>query len=127
MSNTLVRSDLFMHSPRQDAEKVAPGIHRKLLGYDSDLMLVKVWFDKGAVGEVHAHPHTQTAYVVEGKFEVYVDGRTEVLEAGGCFFVPSGAEHGAVPHGDAEVSFFTDMIEMTHCVTQINKKSFVSW
>ncbi|WP_291079077.1 cupin domain-containing protein [Hyphomonas sp.] len=96
MSNTLVRSDLFMHSPRQDAEKVAPGIHRKLLGYDSDLMLVKVWFDKGAVGEVHAHPHTQTAYVVEGKFEVYVDGRTEVLEAGGCFFVPSGAEHGAV-------------------------------
>ena len=96
MSKTLVRSELFVNSPREDAEKVAPGIHRKLLGYDKNLMLVKVWFDKGAVGEVHAHPHTQTAYVVEGKFEVLVDGKTEVLEACGCFFVPSGADHGAV-------------------------------
>lgn len=96
MSKMLVRSELFVNSQREGAEPVGPGIHRKLLGYDTNLMLVKVWFDKGAVADVHAHPHTQTAYVAEGKFEVYVDGRTEVLEAGGCFFVPSGADHGAV-------------------------------
>jgi quercetin dioxygenase-like cupin family protein len=96
MSNTATRSALFMHSSREDAEDLGNGMHRKLLGYDENLMLVKVWFDKGAVGEVHAHPHTQTAYVVKGKFEVCVDGKTETLEAGGCFFVPSGADHGAV-------------------------------
>jgi len=96
MSQTLVQSDLFMHSPRDGAEDLGNGMHRKLLGYDENLMLVKVWFDKGAVGEVHSHPHTQTAYVVKGKFEVFVDGKTEILEEGGCFFVPSGADHGAV-------------------------------
>lgn len=96
MSNMLIRSELFLNSSREDAEDLGNGMHRELLGYDENLMLVKVWFDKGAVGEVHAHPHTQTAYVVKGKFEVFVDGRTEILEAGGCFFVPSGADHGAV-------------------------------
>ncbi|MEM1391574.1 MAG: cupin domain-containing protein [Pseudomonadota bacterium] len=96
MTATLLQSDIFLKSPREAAEKVGPGLHRTLLGYDDKLMLVKVWFDKGAIGERHSHPHSQVAYVVEGKFEVYIDGKTEILEAGGCFFVPPGAEHGAV-------------------------------
>ncbi|HBT34768.1 MAG TPA: cupin domain-containing protein, partial [Hyphomonas sp.] len=58
-----------MNSPASDAEDIGNGMRRKILGYDNNLMLVKVWFEKGAVGPVHAHPHTQTAYVVEGKFE----------------------------------------------------------
>ena len=94
--DTIAQSELFMNSPRSEAEDLGNGMHRKILGYDKNLMLVKVWFDKGAVGEVHAHPHTQTAYVVAGKFEVMVAGRKEVLGPGGCFFVPSGADHGAV-------------------------------
>ena len=96
MSETLVRSDIFMNSPREAAIEVGPGIHRVMLGYDDHLMLAKVWFDKDAVGEVHAHPHSQVSYVVEGQFEVYVDGKKQVLGPGGCFFVPSGADHGAV-------------------------------
>lgn len=94
--NTLVQSELFMNSPREEAEDLGNGMHRTILGHDKNLMLVKVWFDKGAVGEVHAHHHTQTAYVASGKFEVEVDGKKQVLEAGGCFFVPSNALHGAV-------------------------------
>lgn len=94
--DTVLQSALFMHSPRSEAEDLGNGMHRKILGYDKNLMLVKVWFDKGAIGEVHAHPHTQTAYVVSGKFEVMVDGKKEILGPGGCFFVPSGADHGAV-------------------------------
>ncbi|HCX11790.1 MAG TPA: cupin domain-containing protein, partial [Hyphomonas sp.] len=53
-----------MNSPASDAEDIGNGMRRKILGYDNNLMLVKVWFEKGAVGPVHAHPHTQTAYVV---------------------------------------------------------------
>ena len=94
--DTIIQSELFMSSPRSEAEDLGNGMHRKILGYDKNLMLVKVWFDEGAIGEVHSHPHTQTAYVVSGKFEVMVDGRKEVLGPGGCFFVPSGADHGAV-------------------------------
>lgn len=96
MSDLLVDSDLFMNSPESDAETIGPGLKRKILGHDEHLMLVKVWFEKGAVGEVHAHPHSQGSYVVEGVFEVFVDGQKQILKPGGAFFVPSGADHGAV-------------------------------
>ena len=59
MPATPNQSDLFMNSPASDAEDIGNGMRRKILGYDNNLMLVKVWFEKGAVGPVHAHPHTQ--------------------------------------------------------------------
>ena len=96
MSDVLEHADLFMYSPESEAETVGDGLRRKVLGHDEHLMLVKVWFDKGAVGEVHSHPHSQVSYVLEGMFEVFVAGKTQVLGPGGCFKVPSGAEHGAV-------------------------------
>ena len=89
-------SKLFMNSPKSEAEDVGGGMHRTLLGYDDKIMMAKVWFDKGAVGQLHSHHHSQVSYVESGKFEVEVDGQKQVLEAGDCFFVPSMADHGAV-------------------------------
>lgn len=77
-------------------ENVAPGMNRQIMGYDSDIMLVKVDFDKGGVGEPHTHPHQQISYVVSGKFEVTISDETEILGAGDAFLVPSNALHGAV-------------------------------
>ncbi len=77
-------------------ENVAPGMNRQIMGYDSDIMLVKVDFDEGGIGEAHAHPHQQISYVVSGKFEVTIDGKTEVLATGDAFVVPANAIHGAV-------------------------------
>lgn len=96
MSDTIVRSDIFMTSGPERAEPVFPGIRRVILGHDPHLMLVKVWFEKGAIGEVHAHPHTQTTYVVEGVFEVEVDGKKKILRQDDCFYVPPNTDHGAV-------------------------------
>ena len=77
-------------------ETVAPGVQRKILGYDEALMLVSVRFDAGAVGAMHHHPHRQVSYVAVGEFEVVVDGQTRTLSTGDCFFVPPNAEHGVV-------------------------------
>ncbi|RWJ03107.1 MAG: cupin domain-containing protein, partial [Mesorhizobium sp.] len=33
-------------------------------------------------------------YVAEGRFEVTIDGRTEILETGSSFIVPSNLVHG---------------------------------
>ena len=77
-------------------ENVAPGMNRQIMGYDSDIMLVKVDFDKGGIGEPHTHHHQQVSYVVSGKFEVTIDGNMQVMEAGDAFVVPSDALHGAV-------------------------------
>ena len=77
-------------------ENVAPGMNRQIMGFDSDIMLVKVDFEKGGIGAAHTHIHQQVSYVVSGKFEVTIAGNTQVLEAGDAFVVPSDALHGAV-------------------------------
>jgi len=77
-------------------EQVADGLSRQIMGYDTDLMLVRVFFKKGAVGLPHEHSHQQVSYVEAGKFEVDIDGKKEVLETGDAFVVPSNALHGAV-------------------------------
>ncbi len=77
-------------------ETVGEGLSRQIMGYSDKLMLVKVNFEKGAVGEPHKHPHHQVSYVVSGAFEVEVGGKKEVLRAGDSFVVPENAMHGAV-------------------------------
>ena len=59
-------------------------------------MLVRVEFRKGAIGVVHHHPHRQVTYVVKGSFDAEVDGETQRLGPGDCFFVKAELPHGVV-------------------------------
>lgn len=77
-------------------EKVADKVYRKIMAYDKNIMMVKVRFEKGGVGDLHKHPHVQTTLVEKGIFEVNIDGDKKILNAGDTFFVPSDTEHGVV-------------------------------
>ena len=77
-------------------EQVDKGIKRQFLGYGPDLMAVKVWFDEGAIGYQHQHPHTQVSYVESGEFEATINGETKILRAGDSFYVSPNQMHGAV-------------------------------
>lgn len=77
-------------------EQMAPGVKRKIMAYDERLMLVRVEFEKGGVGNLHSHPHTQITHVEKGSFEVEISGEKQVLKAGDVFYVPPHAIHGAV-------------------------------
>ena len=88
------------------------GIQRKVMAYDTGMMIVKVAFEKGAVGTLHQHPHTQASYVSKGVFDITIDGKTERLGAGDVYFVPSDQIHGAVCIEKGElVDVFTPMRE----------------
>lgn len=87
---------MFVHGTKADVELVDPGVRRQVLGFDRELMLVRVTFAKGAVGYLHRHPHRQVTYVEHGSFETTIDGQTVVLSAGDCYFVPPNLEHGVV-------------------------------
>ncbi len=41
----------------------------------------------------HSHPHEQITNIVEGEFELTVDGATEALTAGSFRVIPPGAVH----------------------------------
>jgi quercetin dioxygenase-like cupin family protein len=76
--------------------KVDPGVERMIMGYNNDLMMVKVKFEKDAVGALHFHPHLQSTYIAKGRFEVTIDGKTCLLGEGDGFFVESTLEHAVV-------------------------------
>jgi quercetin dioxygenase-like cupin family protein len=70
------------------------GNRRRVVLHTDELMMVEFDFDKGGVGALHSHPHVQASYVAAGIFEVTIDGKTQTIEAGGAYLVPSGLVHG---------------------------------
>ena len=82
------RSDAFQFEKELDWEKPAPGIRR--------LMMVKVEFEKGAVGSMHQHYHSQATYVASGKFELTIGDRKEILSTGDGYYVEPDQPHGCV-------------------------------
>jgi quercetin dioxygenase-like cupin family protein len=70
------------------------GVVRKILGYNGQVMMVKIKFDKDAVGATHRHYHTQVTYVVSGKFEFTINGEKKVVSGGDALYMEPDVEHG---------------------------------
>ena len=87
---------MFFRDNESEWEFAAEGITRKFIGYSPELMLVKVKFEKDAIGALHDHFHTQGSYIASGKFKITIKGEDKILEAGDAFFVLPNTEHGAV-------------------------------
>ena len=77
-------------------EIVDAKVKRKIMSYNEDLMLVKVSFEQGGIGEIHKHPHLQISYIASGIFEITIGGEMKTLKDGDVFFVPSEVLHRAV-------------------------------
>lgn len=86
----------FVEDASVEWKNVDPGVKRKIMSYDDQLMLVKVAFEKGAVGSLHHHRHIQITYVSKGSFEVEVDGKKKILNTGDIFHVSPHLVHGVV-------------------------------
>ncbi len=77
-------------------EELGGGVSRKMLGYDNQIMMVLVKFEKGAVGSPHSHFHTQATYCASGKFEFEIDGVKQVVNAGDGVYIEPNLVHSAV-------------------------------
>lgn len=91
-----IESEIFNKINLIEWETVTDKIQRKIMGYNNELMMVQVKFEKGGIGVRHEHHHSQTTYVARGKFEVTIDDKTEILSAGDGFYIPPHVYHGAV-------------------------------
>jgi len=74
-------------------KQMFPGVTRQIIGYDSNIMMVKVSFVRGSIGYKHNHPHQQISYILSGRFEVDINGKTEILVSGDAFVAPSSTNH----------------------------------
>jgi quercetin dioxygenase-like cupin family protein len=91
-----MESACFVLNTETPVSDLGGGVGRQILGYNKDLMMVKVIFEKGAIGSVHAHIHTQTTYCAGGVFEFRVGDKTQVIREGDGIYIPSGMLHGVV-------------------------------
>ena len=49
---------------------------------------------QGAEVPQHSHPHQQVAQVLQGRFQLTIDGNTQVLEPGIIAVIPANVPHG---------------------------------
>lgn len=89
-------SEIFNLMENKEWEKVAPGMKRRFMGFNDNMMMVQVHFEKDAVGARHQHPHSQTTYVASGKFQIIIGDKMEILETGNGFYAPPNIEHEAL-------------------------------
>jgi len=91
-----IQSKPFFAGKDETVYDAGEGTTRQFVGYDNDIMMVKMTFEKGAVGYLHSHPHSQVSYIISGKYEVKVGGETRILVTGDGFYAEPDINHGLV-------------------------------
>jgi quercetin dioxygenase-like cupin family protein len=82
----------FIELELLNEKEVFPGYHgRGIHTGTSTYMFWKV--DAGAAVPEHEHMHEQVANVLQGKFELTVDGKTELIEPGKVAVIPANVKH----------------------------------
>ena len=93
----------------QGAPPAAGGVTRKILsksdgptaGYET--LLVEATIEAGVAVGRHTHPGIESAYVLEGGFELPIQGQeTRMLKAGDGFQIPADTPHAGGKAGTAK-------------------------
>ena len=93
-----------------EGENVAAGVVRKVLAYCDNAMCAVNEFEKGAIGALHSHPHTQITYVAEGRFRFTIGDEVKEIAKGDTLCKQDGVKHGCeCLEKGVLVDFFTPM------------------
>jgi len=88
----------YLNLEQFEPREIIPGYQGIFL--HSDNMTLAYWtITAGAEMPEHSHPHEQIANILEGEFELVLDGERKILHPGMVALIPS-----AVPHGGRAVS-----------------------
>ena len=108
------KDQVWVASKDAEIESVpnVPGVSKQMLAYADSCMCVHNYFEKGAVGPLHSHPHTQITFIVEGSFEFTVGDEKRVVTKGDTILKQDGVVHGCVClESGSLIDFFTPMRE----------------
>lgn len=76
---------------------ISRGFHARMIHTDN-MTIAYVDVDEGADLPEHAHVHEQVLNLLEGRFELIVNGQPHLLEPGDVFGIPSNAPHSGEAH-----------------------------
>ncbi|WP_228850627.1 cupin domain-containing protein [Aegicerativicinus sediminis] len=76
-----------------EPKEIIKGYHGRFIHMDT--YTLGFWeVEAGAEIPIHSHVHEQTTQVIEGEFQMTVDGKTEIYTPGMIVKIPSHAPHG---------------------------------
>jgi quercetin dioxygenase-like cupin family protein len=83
-------------------KEIAPGFFSKLIHTESNtLNFIEV--KAGCTAKLHQHVHAQCAFVLEGEFELTVDGKSQILTPSSFAIIPPNAVHGGTAITDCKL------------------------
>jgi quercetin dioxygenase-like cupin family protein len=86
----------------QEAREVMPGYRGRFV--HSDHTTHAYWeIEADSPPPEHAHPHEQIVNVLEGTYELFIDGGSHVLSAGDVLVIPGGVPHSGRSHTDCKI------------------------
>lgn len=89
-----MQSKEFLFGNEVKWEQIDPLLRRQIMGFDDKIMLVKVEFKKGGVGQMHKHYHSQVTYVESGEFEMTIGDEVRIIKGGDSYYIPPHIMHG---------------------------------
>ncbi|CAH0528720.1 cupin domain-containing protein [Vibrio hippocampi] len=85
---------MFIYNKDVQLEDTGGGVSRKVMAHSENIMSVEVYFEEGAIGALHSHPHEQITYVVSGEFEFTIGDETKIVKAGDTLYKVPNIVHG---------------------------------
>ncbi|HBV77076.1 MULTISPECIES: cupin domain-containing protein [Vibrio] len=85
---------MFVYNKDIKLEDLGDGVSRKIMAYSDNIMSVEVYFEDGAIGPLHNHPHEQLTYVLSGEFEFTIGDETKIVKAGDALYKEPNVMHG---------------------------------
>ena len=93
-------------------QEVADKIRMKTIVYGAKSLMAEFRLEAGADLPEHRHPHEQTGYLVAGRIDLTIDGRTHTVRPGDSWCIPGDVPHRAYAHEDSvAVEVFTPVRE----------------
>jgi quercetin dioxygenase-like cupin family protein len=92
----MMESKTFLLENEMKWEELGGGVSRQITGFNTQIMMVKVKFNKGSIGSPHHHFHSQTTYVAAGTFEFTVGEEKQLIQQGDAVYIKPNILHSAL-------------------------------
>jgi quercetin dioxygenase-like cupin family protein len=102
LQSIVMDTTIFRQFSDITTKEIAPGFFSKLIHTDNNTInFIEV--KAGCSVPLHQHIHQQCAFVLEGKFELTVNGDPQVLERGSFAVIPPNMQHGGTAITDCKL------------------------
>lgn len=86
-----------------NALEALPGIYRKTLIYNDDMMLCHFFLEKNSIVPLHSHKEHQIGYIIKGKLQFFTENEEFIAKEGDSYVFESNEKHGAKILKNSEV------------------------